>query len=347
MIKKEKNKAFVLVELLVSIFIFSLIFGAISLALVNTINLQQKTLNEQAVFSEVSYAIEHVSRSLRSAERDSNGDCIQVNNTYELVDASENTIRFINENGQCHEISLENRSIVERISSDSTEANLPETYSQITLEKTLIEDIKFEDSNDSWGSQITKQPRVIFLILFKSNENQTEQIIQTTVSQRDYNQLLGDCLVSGKIGDSCKGGMIAHKESGYVMIVANEDLSVTYTWANKNEITSAYFEGFTDGEDNTDLILLEDPTGNAAAACRSYPDPINPEYWDLPNIYELGLIYDNKDLFGIFDNSDYWTSNEDNSNTDNAYYIDFTNGSTSTDLKTELSKVRCVKFFQY
>ncbi|MGI6637150.1 MAG: PilW family protein [Minisyncoccales bacterium] len=113
--KKETNKGFTLVELLVSVFIFSVIIGGMVKSLLTSIKLQQKIIADQKMFAEVSFVLEYMGRTLRMAQKDVDGVCTGLSNyNYNLFDG-DRTIRFINYDGECQEFSLTDGAISERI----------------------------------------------------------------------------------------------------------------------------------------------------------------------------------------------------------------------------------------
>ncbi len=191
LINQKNSKGFTLVEILVSIFIFTVIMGAIMNLLVSTIQSQIAALKDQKVTSEVSYIMEYTSRALRMAKRDVDGDCIGENNNYLLVGeggAYGSIIRFLSYNGECQEFGLneEEGKIYERKSNDGTSAGLSSQV-YLTSAEVTVEQIVFHKAGSDWHLGGDNQSKVMINMRINSKEGRNPMNMQTTVSQRNIN----------------------------------------------------------------------------------------------------------------------------------------------------------------
>ena len=80
--KKEVEKGFTLVEMIIAIFIFSIVFGAASGLFVSAIKNQSRTLANQQLLDQTSYTIEYIGRAIRMAKKDIEGSCISAKLNY-------------------------------------------------------------------------------------------------------------------------------------------------------------------------------------------------------------------------------------------------------------------------
>ena len=183
----KNKKGLTLIELMVSVVIFSLISGAIASIFVSSIQSQQKILRDQKVISEISYVMEYVSRTLRMTVRDEDSSCLAFSgHNYQLINSYQ--IRFLNHNNKCHEFLLSDGIIYERKSEDENyDSSAPAIA--LTSNKTHVEGLRFEDAGSGWHSTSGNQPKVMMNFVFRSvQESEENEIsIQTTVSQRNIN----------------------------------------------------------------------------------------------------------------------------------------------------------------
>ena len=126
---------------------------------------------------------------------------------------------------------------------------------------------------------------------------------------------------------------------------AHTDISPTGEWWSAGAPPS--FINGTDfvmgtGRLNTALILDKDPTAPAAMACRNYPGGGKTD-WFLPNLEEIMELFINRNIFGNFQNSEYWTSFEEDTYT--AFYHNFINGYQSNGSKSSPYLVRPIRAF--
>ena len=183
--KINEQKGFTLIEVLVSVFIFSLIVGGIANALLTTISLQKTISAEQKMMAEVSYVLEYMSRSLRMAQKASNGDCLTEKNNYEAVS---NGVKFLNYDGKCQEFFIDNttKTIKQRISSDSKSINFSSSIA-LTSNNVQVEKLIFNNAGSSWSSPANNQSKITINLEIKPTSADYSRKFQTTVSQRRLN----------------------------------------------------------------------------------------------------------------------------------------------------------------
>jgi len=175
--KRIQNKGFTLVELLVSISIFSLIVSAMSGAFVSTIRAQRKSVAFQQLLEQTSYLEEYMSRSIRMGKKDKSGACIDEKSNYKITREGKG-IGFLNYNGNCEEFYL---------SGTELRQNKNNLDLALTSSNLIVENINIELSGNSQIDNL--QPRVTIFLKIKGAglkpEEQPEIKIQTTISQRN------------------------------------------------------------------------------------------------------------------------------------------------------------------
>lgn len=197
MFKVKKQKGFTLVELIVVIAVLMFVVGTAVSIFFTIFQQQRRMLAEQELLNQVSFALEHMSKALRMAGRDTTGDCLQnPDDNYLLGGDNGNgyylAIRFINqsENNICQRFYLDQNTgtIMEQKGDASPVA--------LTSDRLLVNSIRFGlNGLDGSGTPRTsnvsdgRQPRVtIYLdIQTRGTGDQPSKKIQTTVSQRNIN----------------------------------------------------------------------------------------------------------------------------------------------------------------
>jgi len=178
-----KNKGYTLVEIMVGITIFMIIIAAPVGFFVSSLRAQQKILFSQQLLDNISYSMEYVTRALRMAQKDINGNCINKNMNYEIT-RSGNGIKFLNYHNTCQEFYWDNVSSPRRLQEVENAVTLPLTSDDIDV-------ISFKiGSADSWDQGDSEQPKVTLYLEIKGIKSQKAELqpeikIQTTISQRN------------------------------------------------------------------------------------------------------------------------------------------------------------------
>lgn len=189
---------FTLIEIMVTITVFSLIFGIISALFVSAIKAQRKSLISQELLSQASYTMEYMSRQIRMAENYQGGfvppgGCTSTDGNYNYeINANATSVKFAsyaNPTPCCMEFYLAGddrlRRKIYKCSSNNTDEYL--TPANFIVERFKIYRI------DSKVGVSGEQPRITLFLKMRSNSvNLKEQKtieIQNTISQRDLNVL--------------------------------------------------------------------------------------------------------------------------------------------------------------
>ncbi len=170
----KKTKGFTLIEIMIAIALFSTVITAFLGLFTSAFSSQKRSLNISYLLNNASYATEYLSRAIRMAEKDTDGECLSSPDlNYESTHGGEG-IKFLNYNGICEEFYLDGTSIKVKKSGN------PEYLTPLNLE---IKRLNFEISGESQYD--LSQPRVSFTITFKTKGGDPQTInIQSTVSQR-------------------------------------------------------------------------------------------------------------------------------------------------------------------
>ena len=177
---KKNLGGFTLIEMMVAVSIFVFIVTAGSGIFISSLRVQRQGLASQQLLDQTSYVIEYMSRALRMAKKDLDGDCISAKLNYEETRAGKG-LAFKNYNNICQEFYWDD------INNDQLKEVVGDTENFLTSND--LEIISF-NINLSGKSQLDDiQPRVTLSLEIKGEE-QSNIKIQTTVSQRniDINQ---------------------------------------------------------------------------------------------------------------------------------------------------------------
>lgn len=176
------KKGFTLVEMLVTIGIFSLMVNTIVGAFIFGISLQRRILAEAELLNEINFALEYMERALRMAKKDDieiwkqTKNCLTGEKVNFEVTREGKGIKFRNYENQCQEFYLSNGRLVEE---------REEETNYLTSEKIKITNFQINLIGEPQGDQ--KQPRVTIFIEVEAEtiKNLPKLQIQTTISQRD------------------------------------------------------------------------------------------------------------------------------------------------------------------
>jgi len=180
--KVTKNKGFTLIEMVVTMLVFSIIVGAAAGLFVSAIRSQARTLATQRLLDQTSYALEYMGRAMRMARKDIGGTCIADRLNYATTTKGTGGIRFKNYDGNCQEFFREWDAGVYRLKEDKDGSINYLTSADLDVVSFQIGPF------DSWDQDDNLQPRVtIFLEIRRAGPKPEEQPkikIQTTISQR-------------------------------------------------------------------------------------------------------------------------------------------------------------------
>ena len=188
----NKQKGFSMVELLITGFVFSVIFGVATSTFVNAIRVQKYNMAHQQLLDQTSYAIEYMARALRMAKIDEGNDCgLGSDNNYKITIAGGYSIRFKNYNDECQEFKWMDLNPVDTIRETLVVdiggrlSNVPLNSSNYTVTK-----LQFSIGGEKRSGD-NLQPRVTIFMELEDNRlmnNNPIINIQTTVSQRNLDE---------------------------------------------------------------------------------------------------------------------------------------------------------------
>lgn len=181
---------FTLIEMLVSVGIFIIIVGVICSVFTSTLKNQKRTLAYQELLDQTGYAVEYMSRLIRTVTRDEDGTCLSsAGLNYEKVNTGAGGIRFI-WRGECREFFREWNSEVGvyQLKERRNIGTADEKFLELTSDKINV--VLFNiGPDDSWDVGDTDQPRVTLSFEIKgavsSSKEQPVVRIQTMISQRN------------------------------------------------------------------------------------------------------------------------------------------------------------------
>ena len=191
--KFENQKGLTLIEIIVSVGVFSIVVVGITGIFISAVKTQKHTLSAQEVLDQTSYALEYMGRTIRMAKKDSGGTCITADCNYENPDDPIKTsIRFLKHDEDsglnlCREFLLEDHQLKEKKSSDHTSVNLPETGTALTSSDVHVSSVTFKLLTPCETDNA--QPRVTISLNIRTTaiEQKPEIKIQTSFSQRELN----------------------------------------------------------------------------------------------------------------------------------------------------------------
>ena len=194
---RHSSPGFTIIELMVALFIFTLIgAGAANLLFTATAS-QRDSLTTQEVLSKTSTLGEYMSRAFRGAKKELNDapqNCLTdpefpgFGRGYNYaVNVAKDRIRFLNRENLCQEFYLSGSEILERKSIDEKAQNFA---SAVTLTSSDVNVLALRFSLLGEGQQDNLQPRasVYFQVQSQGSKPESQNIVnfQTTISQRNF-----------------------------------------------------------------------------------------------------------------------------------------------------------------
>ncbi len=171
---KKYNKhsnGFTLIEIMVAIGIFAVLGTAFTGFLVSALQVQRESLVSQEIINNMSYNLEYMSRSIRMARKDLEGNCLkEAKHNYELTSEMPG-IKFLNYQNECQSFFLDNGRIKEEKSNE---------INYLTPAKFIVTNFIIE--GDSWDqADPLAQPKVTIFLEIEGIK------FQTAISQRNLN----------------------------------------------------------------------------------------------------------------------------------------------------------------
>jgi len=193
--KRLKNKkdrlvmGFTLIELLVATSVFALILFTATSLFISIFQQQKRTLSQQELLNQTSYAVEYMSRALRMAKKDTTGGCLDIDYIgYNYRSFYEGKgIRFINHS---------NDDVCQEFFWDGTDQKLKESkwdssgtplISEIPLlsDNLQVNYFKIKLSGESGSDDFQPRVTISMEVQVKGAGDQPKKQIQITISQRN------------------------------------------------------------------------------------------------------------------------------------------------------------------
>jgi len=166
------KKGFTLIEVLVAVAIFVSVMVVAGSAFVSAIQAQRYNLAYQELLDQTSYAMEHMSRTIRMAKKATADVCgLGEGDNYNI--SSSNSIQFIDQYGDCAEFFWDKNTneLKKRAGTQTTPLTSPS--------------LRVDNFNVSLGTSLN-QP-IVTIVLEVTGAEDTNILIETSVSQRDLN----------------------------------------------------------------------------------------------------------------------------------------------------------------
>lgn len=181
-VSSKNSRGFTLVEILITIAIFSIVVTAGINLLGSALQSQRKILLSQELLDNASYVLEYMSRTLRMAKKDLAGNCISTGYNFQNPGGDSSKIRFLNYQQKCQEFFLENDKIKQK-KSDNATASFGDSQ-PLTSKNLQVSTLVFEISGSSQEDSL--QPKVTIVLGIQTKEAEPQRLqLQTSVSQRD------------------------------------------------------------------------------------------------------------------------------------------------------------------
>lgn len=187
-----KQKGVTLIELVVVLAVFMLIMGVTISIFISILQRQKSILGEQELLNQMSYAIEYMSRPIRTAQKDTTGSCLPSSGYiyflthYDSVAGSYGGIKFITKDNVCQEFFLTDNGILKEIKNGQASQNILSRKFKIKYVRFIIngnKSLKIASQNDSVQPRIT----MVLDVQTPTDSGQQEKIIQTTISNVNLN----------------------------------------------------------------------------------------------------------------------------------------------------------------
>ena len=170
--KRQKNKGFTLVELLVSLALFTIVLTIVLGTIFTIMDANRKARSLSLVMNNLDFAVESMVRTIKTArDIDPSGSFVSPGSKLTVIDQDNEVVTYKLENGA-----------IKRNIQPSTE------FISVTSPEITITNLTF--TNPNGNAPNTNQPRIIVNIMGKAQVGpriSSDFSIQTTISQRDLN----------------------------------------------------------------------------------------------------------------------------------------------------------------
>lgn len=176
-----------IIEALIAMSIFITVVTVAVDAFINAIEAQRVVVFEETIAENVNFAMEFISRQMRTAIHDPDGNCVTIGNTFSSVGPG--IIKFRNAGGQCLEFRIQTSTGKLRYTSDATVPPGAREYVELISSGLVFVD-SFDVILDGQNAGDNEQPRVTIVIEASGvPQNPTDpqnvtMTIQTTVTTR-------------------------------------------------------------------------------------------------------------------------------------------------------------------
>lgn len=189
-----KNSGLTLVEVLVSMALFSILSISFVTLFTTSMNSQASILQNQELLNQSGYVVDYMHRFLRMAARDDVGDCVGASkiNTAYGGNGSSNEIYFLGYDTvalgyRCMRFYLDTDHKIKITKYTTAGRTGSPTPMELTSSTVTVNDLKFNVTGDTVGDNI--QPKIAIMINMKSSSLRVNPVpsilIQTTASQRN------------------------------------------------------------------------------------------------------------------------------------------------------------------
>lgn len=193
----NSQRGLTLVELVVVLAIFMLIIGAAVTMFVSVISHQQRILQEQDLANQASYALDYISRSVRTAIKDVTGNCLIDNGVehpgyhyllthYNATSGYYEGLKFLANDNVCEEFFIDTDKVFKEIKNGGTPQPFLSDKFNLLYARFVVngdKDLQGASQGDS------SQPRLTLALNIQTQAHGApkETVVQTTISQINLN----------------------------------------------------------------------------------------------------------------------------------------------------------------